>query len=461
MAPDRVLLVAGSDCSGGAGLEAGQKVLAAHTCYAMTATTALTVQDTTGVDGIHVVPAEFVERQMEACLIDVGADVVVTGMLAAADTVEAVARQLVKHAVPLIVIDPVIVSTSGARLLPDEAVSSLINHLLPLGTIVTPNLPEAQLLVGDSNLDTIRSVADIEALGRRIQGLGPDVSTHGTGCSLAAAISSGLAKGSAVPDAVRAACRYVEVAIRKAPGLGRGHGPLGHFHSTYCLPFSPGYFVEYLLARPDVKPLWHSFIHHPFVLALGDGSLPLESFKGYIVQDYLFLIHFSRAYALAAYKANNMADIESAIQTTTNILHETKLHVQYCASFGISLSEMKATPEHQACTAYTRFVLDLGNAQDRLALNASLAPCIMGYAAAARMLSARKETRREGNPYWEWIRNYDGEDSRRAAGRCAGLLEDEMLLQSPARIEELVGIFLHAIKMEMGFWEMFPSCLSG
>lgn len=430
-------------------------------------------------------------------------------MLAAADTVEAVARQLVKHAVPLIVIDPVIVSTSGARLLPDEAVSSLINHLLPLGTIVTPNLPEAQLLVGDSNLDTIRSVADIEALGRRIQGLGPEwvlvkgghlplredlsvaemeserayvvdsligpggvvlrmtslwvdsVSTHGTGCSLAAAISSGLAKGSAVPDAVRAACRYVEVAIRKAPGLGRGHGPLGHFHSTYCLPFSPGYFVEYLLARPDVKPLWHSFIHHPFVLALGDGSLPLESFKGYIVQDYLFLIHFSRAYALAAYKANNMADIESAIQTTTNILHETKLHVQYCASFGISLSEMKATPEHQACTAYTRFVLDLGNAQDRLALNASLAPCIMGYAAAARMLSARKETRREGNPYWEWIRNYDGEDSRRAAGRCAGLLEDEMLLQSPARIEELVGIFLHAIKMEMGFWEMFPSCLSG
>ncbi|PHH75630.1 hypothetical protein CDD80_2213 [Ophiocordyceps camponoti-rufipedis] len=319
MAPGRVLLVAGSDCSGGAGLEAGQKVLAAHTCYAMTATTALTVQDTTGVTGIHVVPAEFVERQMEACLVDVGADVVVTGMLAAADTVEAVARQLVKHAVPLIVIDPVMVSTSGARLLPEEAVGSLIHHVLPLATIATPNLPEAQLLVGDSGLDSIR-----------------------------------------------------------------------------------GYFVEYLLARPDVKPIWHAFLHHPFVLALGDGSLPLESFKGYIVQDYLFL----------------------NFQLITT-----------------------------ACTAYTRYVLDVGTAQDRLALNVALAPCIMGYAAAARMLSAREETRRSGNPYLAWIRNYDGEESRGAAERCAGLLEEEMVVQSPARIEELVGIFVHAVKVRTRFLE--------
>ncbi|PFH63272.1 hypothetical protein XA68_14924 [Ophiocordyceps unilateralis] len=511
MAPGRVLLVAGSDCSGGAGLEAGQKVLAAQTCYAMTATTALTVQNTKGVSDIHVVPSEFVERQMDACLGDIGADVVVTGMLAAADTVEVVARQLVKHAVSTVVVDPVVVSTSGARLLPVDAVRSLVQHLLPLATVLMPNLPEVKILIDEAELDfpdsrsaTIQSTADVEALGRRIQALGPawvlikgghlplrtdltvatttaeravvvdvllgpdnfvlrlqspwqdSTSTHGTGCSLAAAISSGLAKGLDVPDAVRAACRYVEAAIRTAPGLGSGHGPLGHFHSTYHLPFSPGYFVEYLLARPDVSAVWRSFVHHPFVLALGHGTLPLPSFKGYIVQDYLFLIQFSRACALAAYKANNVADIDSASQTTAYILREMQLHIKYCASFGISLSEMQATEEHQACTAYTRYVLDVGHAQDRLALHMALAPCILGYTAAARMLCARPETRRGGNPYWEWIRSYADDDNRRAADRYAALLEDEMPSQPPSRIEELVVIFIQAIKMELGFWDMFP-----
>lgn len=137
-----------------------------------------------------------------------------------------------------------------------------------------------------------------------------------------------MAKGMEVPKAVRAACRYVEAGIKTAPGWGKGNGPLNHFHSTYTLPFAPwvarfflswvvwmgaddlrGHFIDYLLERPDVAPVWHQFVNHPFVLAMGDATLPLESFKGYLIQDYLYLVHFARANALASYKAKTLEDI--------------------------------------------------------------------------------------------------------------------------------------------------------
>ncbi|UNI17253.1 trifunctional hydroxymethylpyrimidine kinase/phosphomethylpyrimidine kinase/thiaminase, variant 2 [Purpureocillium takamizusanense] len=484
----------------------------------MTATTALTVQNTTGVKGIHVVPADFVERQIEACLEDVGVDVITTGMLAAAETIEAVARQVRKHRARALVVDPVMVSTSGAQLLPHEAIRNLSQHLLPLTTVLTPNIPEAKLILsengpGDKGVvsehsgkgEDIRSVADIEAVGRRIQSLGPEwvlvkgghlpfaaadmtiadagtphkvvvdtlvgpdgfvmrvespwqetTSTHGTGCSLAAAISSGLAVGKDVPAAVRAACRYVEAGIREAPQLGSGHGPLDHFHSTFNLPFSPGYFIEYLLDRPDVRDVWKNFVYHPFVMALGDGTLPLESFKGYIIQDYLYLIHFARANALAAYKTTDITDITRSSGSVGHIMHELKLHISYCESFGISVAEMRSTEEKQACTAYTRYVLDIGQSEDWLALQMAIAPCLLGYGAVAKMLHAHPSTRRDGNTFWPWIENYIADDYTAAVKLGSDLIEDNMRRQSPSRVEELVKIFIHALKMEIGFWEMFP-----
>ncbi|KAH7000267.1 Phosphomethylpyrimidine kinase-domain-containing protein [Ilyonectria destructans] len=507
MVQGRVLVIAGSDSSGGAGLEADQKVIAAHGCYAMTATTALTAQNTQGVKGIHVIPAEFVAQQIEACIEDVGVDVVKTGMLAAADTIEMVSRMVTKHKIPVLVVDPVMVSTSGAQLLPHEAIKQLSQHLLPHTTVLTPNIPEAALVLaqnGRPEVD-IRSADDLETVAREIHALGPkwvlvkgghrpfkedltvaeteeerkvvvdvlvggdgevfrvkspyqsSTSTHGTGCSLASAIAANLAKGLDAPSAVRSACRYIEGAIRTAPGLGKGHGPLNHFHSTYTLPFSPGYFLEYLLERPDVKDVWKQFVHHPFVMAMGDGTLPLESFKGYIVQDYLYLIHFSRANALAAYKAQNAEDISRASEIVAHIMHELKLHTSYCNSFGISIADVRATEEHQACTAYTRYVLDVGQTSDWLGLQMALAPCLLGYGAVAQMLHGHADTRHEDNTYWAWIKNYVADDYVEAVTLGSDLLEKHILLQSPTRVEELVKIFIHALKMEIGFWEMYPS----
>ncbi|OTA93336.1 hypothetical protein M434DRAFT_395749 [Hypoxylon sp. CO27-5] len=505
MVNGRILVIAGSDSSGG-GLEADQKVIAAHGCYAMTATTALTAQNTVGVDDIHHVPSEFVRKQIDAVFSDIPPDVVKTGMLASARTIEVIAQALKDYHVETLVLDPVMVATTGAQLLPSRAVNELRTLLLPQTFILTPNIPEAQLLLSNGGKGTvnIQSVKDLETIAQRVLELGPkwvlikgghipfkkdgsvatiieereividllfgegqatriqspyieSKNTHGTGCSLASAIASNLSRGLKPVDAVKAACRYVEAGIKSAPGYGKGNGPINHFHSLLTLPFTPGHFIDYLLGRPDVSPVWHRFINHPFVLALGNGELPLESFKGYLIQDYLYLVHFARANALASYKSKNMEDIAAGARIVLHIHTEMKLHIDYCKEFSISKEEIEATEELQACTAYTRYVLDIGQSEGWLGLQVALAPCLLGYGAIAKQLHGDPRTKIEGNTYWKWILNYVAEDYVQAVQTGADLIEKHAALQSPSRIEELVNIFIHATKMEIGFWEMFPS----
>ncbi|KAK4186626.1 putative hydroxymethylpyrimidine/phosphomethylpyrimidine kinase 2 [Podospora australis] len=513
MAPGRVLVIAGSDPSGGAGLEADQKVIAAHGCYAMTATTALTAQNTLGVHGVHHVPPEFLKQQIDAVVGDIGADVIKTGMLASTATIEVVANALVEHDLKTVVVDPVMVATSGSALLPSTSLALLRSRLLPLATILTPNLPEARLLLADAGYGHIpvEKVEDLETVAKAVQSLGPkwvlikgghcpftkegeiadeaeenggkekeivvDVlyggddkevvkietpyhdsrHTHGTGCSLASAIASNLAKGLDMPQAVKAACRYVEAGIKTAPGLGKGNGPLNHFHSTYTMPFAPGHFIHYLLERPDVAPVWKRYIYHPFVMAMGDGTLPLESFKGYLIQDYLYLVHFARATALGAYKSKTIEDIAASGSIVTHIFKEMQLHINYCRGFGITKEDMENCEEKEACTAYTRYVLDIGNSEDWFALQVSMAPCLLGYGAIARHLFSDPKSQKEGNVYWTWIKNYVEEDYLTAIKTGSELLERYAVLQSPARIDELAKIFIHATKMEIAFWEMYSS----
>ncbi|MFM2045443.1 MAG: bifunctional hydroxymethylpyrimidine kinase/phosphomethylpyrimidine kinase [Pseudomonadota bacterium] len=259
----RVLIVAGSDSGGGAGIQADIKAVTALNGYAMTAISALTAQDTTGVHGIHPVPVPFIVQQMELCLADLGADAVKTGMLATVPVIEAVAGTLAARApgIPLVV-DPVMVAKGGHRLLDEGATGAVIAALLPLATVLTPNAPEAAVLTGIE----IASVDDMRRAGERLLTLGAAAvlmkgghldgatvtdllitragevcfvseridtpHTHGTGCTLASAVAAGLAQGLAVADAVARARRYVEIAIRTAPGYGRGHGPLNHAHTV-------------------------------------------------------------------------------------------------------------------------------------------------------------------------------------------------------------------------------------
>ncbi|WP_119418745.1 bifunctional hydroxymethylpyrimidine kinase/phosphomethylpyrimidine kinase [Desertibaculum subflavum] len=259
----RVLIIAGSDSGGGAGIQADIKAVTALNGFAMTAIAALTAQNTEGVFGIHAVPVDFVRLQMRLCLTDLGADCLKTGMLATAAMIEGVVAEIEANAaaVPLVV-DPVMVAKGGDRLLAEDATTALIERLLPRATLITPNLPEAEVLSGLR----IAGLDDMALVGRRLldkgvqavlmkgghlpgpqatdvlvtpQGIeryeSPRIATrhtHGTGCTLASAIATGIAQGLPLADAVRRARDYVLEAIRTAPGYGKGHGPLNHAHTV-------------------------------------------------------------------------------------------------------------------------------------------------------------------------------------------------------------------------------------
>ncbi|KAI9723119.1 MAG: hypothetical protein M1828_004367 [Chrysothrix sp. TS-e1954] len=390
----------------------------------MTATTALTAQNTLGVAATHLTPSHFVEKQIDACIGDIGIDIVKIGMLASSETIHIVANALRRHAVKKIVLDPVMVATSGAQLLPVDAVQYLRIQLLPIVTLLTPNIPEAMLLLKDqgSMIDAPKSVQELINIAQAVQELGPqwvllkgghlpldgatrkstgssapkvvvDIlhgdgetiimeteridsnNTHGTGCSLASAVACNLAQGYEMEKAVRSANAYVQAGIKTNEDLGKGSGPINHFHSAYTLPFAP-------------------------------------------------------------------------------IQNELRLHLVYCEQFGLSRDAVEDEEESQACVAYIRYMLDIGHSEDWLALQVAFVPCLLGYAEIARRLHDDPETRREDNPYWEWIRAYVDEDYVATVKTGKELIERHAVNLSPHRIQQLAKIVIQATKMEIGFWDM-------
>lgn len=253
----RVLIVAGSDSGGGAGIQADIKAVTMMGGFAMTAVTAVTVQNTLGVTGIHEIPPQIVRDQMKAVLSDIGTDAVKTGMLHSAEIIEGVAAEIEAGAAEAaLVVDPVMIAKGGARLLEENAVDALRQILIPMATLLTPNVPEAEALTGRE----IKTLDGQKAAADALLGLGADAvlikgghlegaivtdvlatqeaihtmtspridtrHTHGTGCALASAIAALLSQGVETVLAVEAARDYVHEAIRTAPGFGQGHGPL-------------------------------------------------------------------------------------------------------------------------------------------------------------------------------------------------------------------------------------------
>jgi thiaminase/transcriptional activator TenA len=200
---------------------------------------------------------------------------------------------------------------------------------------------------------------------------------------------------------------------------------------------------------------WAGYVDHPFVGQLGAGTLPEAAFRTYLVQDYLFLIQFARAYALAAYKSRTTADIRAAQAGLAAILDETELHVRLCTRWGITQDALAATPEHPATVAYTRFVLDQGAAGDLLDLHVALAPCVVGYAVIGRALAPQGAEALGGHPYREWIADYAGEPYQGVAARARAHLDDLAARSlTEARWPDLVATFAAASRLEADFWQM-------
>ncbi len=259
MTQPRVLTIAGSDSGGGAGIQADLKTFTALRTYGASVITCVTAQNTLGVTGVYPLTADQVAAQLDAVLSDIGTDAAKTGMLYDAPIIAAVADRIRRYGVRNLVVDPVMIAKSGHPLLLPEAQAALRELLLPLARVVTPNLPEAEALTGL----TIRTRADMEAAGRRLLQMGAKAAvvkgghlpgeaaadlliaadgsqlwleaervesrhTHGTGCTFSAAIAAGLARGLDLPEAVSLAKAFISLAIRTAPGIGRGRGPTNH-----------------------------------------------------------------------------------------------------------------------------------------------------------------------------------------------------------------------------------------
>ena len=261
--PPRALTIAGSDSGGGAGIQADLKTFAALGVFGTSSITAITAQNTLGVSAVAEVPLEVITDQIEAVVTDIGADAVKTGMLSSAQIVECVADSVQKHELNPLVVDPVMVAATGAKLLQDDAVESVKGRLVPLATVITPNVPEAEVLTGIE----IDSVDDMELAGGELVMMGADAavvkgghfddgsgrvndvlvtregvrhitslridttSNHGTGCTFASAIAAHLAHGLELMRSVDLAQRYVWNAMANAAPIGGGHGPLNHMHA--------------------------------------------------------------------------------------------------------------------------------------------------------------------------------------------------------------------------------------
>ena len=256
----RVLTIAGSDSGGGAGIQADIKSISATGGYAASAITAITVQNTIGVSAVHAVPVEILGGQIDAVLSDIGADAVKIGMLHSEEVIMCVKQKLIDHGVKNIVLDPVMVATSGHKLIEDEAIAVLIRELVPIARVITPNIPEAEIMAGKK----IRSQADLPAIARKLSCGGKvsvlmkaghlteedltdifynaekdtcielhsrrihSANTHGTGCTLSSAIASNLALGHDMPESIRLAKEYISNALAAMLDLGAGSGPMNH-----------------------------------------------------------------------------------------------------------------------------------------------------------------------------------------------------------------------------------------
>ncbi|KAF9926526.1 hypothetical protein FBU30_003929 [Linnemannia zychae] len=531
--PFKALTIAGSDSGGGAGIQADLKTFTSLETFGTSVITSITSQNTLAVDGIHPVPAPFVAQQLEAVLSDIGTNAIKTGMLCNAEIASAVAKTLRKfypefgETIPNLVVDPVMIATSGAALLDTSAIDTLITKILPLCLILTPNVPEAEFILNKTENSKrapmrIDSLDQMKIAAQELSLLGPTIvllkgghlplykatgkavpqelfksiddlsvemeelelvdliwdsrsgvftelrkdflrtnSTHGTGCTLSAAIAANLAHGLEAIDAITKATEYIQSAIRDGLTVGNGKGCLNHFHHVVHRSIekptrhNPRPLTKYLLQACKVD--WDRYTKHPFVQGIADGTLPKESFIHYMKQDYLFLQTYARAHGLGAFKARTMNESKAFADIVISIAHESQLHIKYCAKWGISYEDMINTPESMANVAYTRYVLDIGMKGDLLELGLAIAPCLIGYGQIGiRLYNDPNTLKGDANPYWDWIKSYVSDEYQAAVTRGIENLERQCNIQQPSthRLKQLEEVFRTATRLEVAFWDM-------
>lgn len=479
----RVLSIAGTDPTGGAGQAADLKSIAALGGYGMNVITAVVVQNTRGVSGVHTPPASVVRAQLDAVGSDVAVDAVKVGMLGTAEVIDAVREWLQRAAPPVTVVDPVMVATAGGRLLDPEAEGAL-RELLPLADLITPNLPELAVLAQtpvastwDAALAQGRRVArsyDTRVLvkGGHLPGeCTPDAllvpgepdpvitfddprvatgNTHGTGCSLSSAIATVVARTGDWAESVRAARQWLRGALAHADELhvGHGNGPVHHFHHVQHLladtareeRFSDSLWWDCAQIREQIAQL-------EFVVRLADGTLAPETFAWYMDQDMQYLEVYSRALAVLASRAPDedarefFASGAAGVITVESALHRTRLG---CAA---------AQPPSEVTRSYTDFLLATVANEPFAVGAAAVLPCYWLYAVVGSALTARAQAAGpDPHPYADWLATYDCAAFQEATERARRFVDRAARDADPRTVRGMREAFARASELELRFF---------
>lgn len=477
----RVLSIAGSDPSGGAGIQADLKAIAANGGYGMAVITALTAQNTLGVRSVHVPPAEFLTEQLDAISEDIPVDAVKIGMLANADVIRTVTSWLDRESPANVVIDPVMISTSGDRLL-DSAAESALSALLLRADIITPNLAELAVLTGcepltdwaaareaaadlAARLDTmvlvkgghlggadapdalVTAAGDEEFTGSRIR----TDATHGTGCSLSSALAARRAAGDDWGDALRAARAWLRESLRAADdlGVGHGHGPVHHFAGLWergGLTTQPT--PDELRAEwwERICPIRSDIDELPFIRALADGTLDRSAFLDYLAQDALYLGEYARVLAEAARLAPTREEQAFwAHGAHGAIAGEMQLHSAWLATEPDSAD----VEPNEVTTAYLDHLRAAGYRGDYDELIAAVLPCYWLYTDLGVRLHRGDFGRHAcdpGHPYASWLQTYADDAFARATEEAIG----HVVARACAASEQTRARMLRAFEIAAG-----------
>ncbi|MDQ0619247.1 bifunctional hydroxymethylpyrimidine kinase/phosphomethylpyrimidine kinase [Arthrobacter globiformis] len=480
----RVLAIAGSDPSGGAGIQADLKSIAAHGGYGMAAITALTAQNTTGVCGVHVPPASFLSAQLDAVSDDIHVDAVKIGMLGDERVIAAVRGWLEKVRPGVVVLDPVMVATSGDRLLQESAEAAL-RKLLSLAHLITPNLPELAMLLGEPEaadwaaaLDQGRRLADrtgatVLVKGGHLKGstcpdalvntagllsaevvevAGDRISTrnsHGTGCSLSSAMATAQARLGDWEASLRVVKPWLAGALRTSGQLevGAGNGPINHFHHV-TQPEGRGGFAELLRAETvaDLEDIYGL----GFIRGLADGTLAEKEFAYYLAQDAIYLNGYSRVLARASALAPTESEQLFWARSAQQCLEvESELHRNW-------LSTRIVQPGLGPVTkAYVDHLLAASAGGSYAVLVAAVLPCFWLYAEVGETLHAEYVAAgaQAGHPYAEWLRTYADEDFAAATLRAIEIADDAGRAASSGERKAMITAFRQSCRYEVEFFD--------
>ncbi|KOG99018.1 trifunctional hydroxymethylpyrimidine kinase/phosphomethylpyrimidine kinase/thiaminase [Saccharomyces eubayanus] len=519
-----VLSIAGTDPSGGAGLEADMKTITAHRCYAMTCVTSVNVQTPAKVYSIHNTPKDVVSQILDTNLQDMKCDVIKTGMLTV-PAIEVLHEKLLQLGEnrPKLVVDPVFVATAGSSLAGEDVVTLIRDKIAPFAEVLTPNIPECFKLLGEER--KINKLHDIFEIGKELakitkcanilvkgghipwsdEGekyitdvlyLGAEqkfivfkgnfvntTHTHGTGCTLASAIASNLARGYSLPQSVYGGVEYVQNAVAIGCDVTnpqiKDNGPINHvyaieiplekmitdecFTALDVLPkkqiasaadkIPGGNFFEYLINHPKVKPHWDSYVNHEFVKKVADGTLERKKFRFFIEQDYAYLVDYARVHCIAGSKAPCLEDIEKELSIVASVRNEMGEHEKRLTEeFGVpDQAYFQNIARGPALKAYSRYFNDVSRRGNWQELVAALTPCLMGYGYALTKMKG-KVTAAEGSAYYKWCETYS------SPWYCAAMAEGELLLNHiletypPEQLDTLVTIYAEVCELETNFW---------